>query len=634
MNRKSLLTLLLVFLSPIIIRAQKDDFVLIITSFQIELNNYQTNISEFYTEINRENPDMQYVVENMNCRSLSEMNEWRERMGRFVAKYEEHRPRCILLLGNEAWASYLSLNNDFTRSVPCFAMLVNDRIVQLPDTAVNVMTWHPQMRSFSTDMPDCSLKGAIAYHYDVKANVELAQRLFPKTRRINFFTDNTFGGINQLGLINDYVDHSRAAASQLVLRVIDGRSYTFNEAGNEYRRLRTDWDLAMFTTWRIDSTGNYLVVSATQQLLNYNRTIPGISVTSTGIGDVSIGGIIPRYGQQGRRMGQIVNRWLRTGQTQHIISVDNVTAFDYTQLRTWNITPSILPKDADIRNKPHNFYESHPQLTVIFTAITVILILSVAFFTFHIFQNRRNMRRQKEMMIQLAAAKEKAEEANRLKSNFIANMSHEVRTPLNVIVGFANILIEQRNELSETDFKEISTLINQNTELLVKLVNDVLDLSRIESRSVQMTPEDIDLIALGRSLVNTESLNNSRKANLKVLFDCPHEELSCVTDRRYLQQIIINLLNNAIKFTDKGTVTLRIEQGDDCIRFSVTDTGPGIPTDKQKLVFQRFEQLDNFKQGTGLGLSICQSIVEMLGGRIWIDPEYIYGARFVFTIPQ
>ncbi|MDE6355244.1 MAG: HAMP domain-containing histidine kinase [Prevotella sp.] len=634
MNRKSLLTLLLVFLSPIIIRAQKDDFVLIITSFQIELNNYQTNISEFYTEINRENPDMQYVVENMNCRSLSEMNEWRERMGRFVAKYEEHRPRCILLLGNEAWASYLSLNNDFTRSVPCFAMLVNDRIVQLPDTAVNVMTWHPQMRSFSTDMPDCSLKGAIAYHYDVKANVELAQRLFPKTRRINFFTDNTFGGINQLGLINDYVDHSRAAASQLVLRVIDGRSYTFNEAGNEYRRLRTDWDLAMFTTWRIDSTGNYLVVSATQQLLNYNRTIPGISVTSTGIGDVSIGGIIPRYGQQGRRMGQIVNRWLRTGQTQHIISVDNVTAFDYTQLRTWNITPSILPKDADIRNKPHNFYESHPQLTVIFTAITVILILSVAFFTFHIFQNRRNMRRQKEMMIQLAAAKEKAEEANRLKSNFLANMSHEVRTPLNVIVGFANILIEQRDELSETDFKEISTLINQNAELLVKLVNDVLDLSRIESRSVQMTPEDIDLIALGRSLVNTESLNNSRKANLKVLFDCPHEELSCVTDRRYLQQIIINLLNNAIKFTDKGTVTLRIEQGDDCIRFSVTDTGPGIPTDKQKLVFQRFEQLDNFKQGTGLGLSICQSIVEMLGGRIWIDPEYIYGARFMFTIPQ
>lgn len=634
MNRKTLLTLLLVFLSPIIMRAQKDDFVLIITSFQIELNNYQTNISEFYTEINRENPDMQYVVENMNCRSLSEMNEWRERMGKFVAKYEERRPRCVLLLGNEAWASYLSLSNDFTRSVPCFAMLVNDRIVQLPDTAVNVMTWHPQMRSYTTDMPDCSLKGAIAYHYDVKANVELAQRLFPRTRRINFFTDNTFGGINQLGLINDYVDHSRAAAAKLVLRVIDGRSYTFDEAGNEYRRLKTDWDLAMFTTWRIDCTGNYLVVSATQQLLNYNRTIPGISVTSSGIGDVSVGGVIPRYGQQGRRMGQIVNRWLRTGQTQHIISVDNVTAFDYTQLRTWNIPPSTLPKDADIRNKPHTFYKAHPQLTVIFTSITIILILCVAFFTFHIFQNRRNMRRQKEMMIQLASAKEKAEEANRLKSNFLANMSHEVRTPLNAIVGFANILIEQRNELSETDFKEISELINQNAELLVKLINDVLDLSKIESRNAKMTPEDIDLIALGRSLISMENTNNSRKTNLKMLFDCPHAELSCVTDRRYLQQIIINLLNNAIKFTDKGTITLRIEQGDDCIRFSVTDTGPGIPTDKQKQVFQRFEQLDNFKQGTGLGLSICQSIVEMLGGRIWIDSEYIYGARFIFTIPQ
>ena len=634
MNRKSLLTLLLVFLSPIVMRAQKDDFVLIITSFQIELNNYQTNISEFYTEINRENPGMQYVVENMNCRSLSEMNEWRSRMAGFVAKYDGRRPRCVLLLGNEAWASYLSLNNDFTRSVPCFAMLVNDRIVELPDTAVNVVTWHPHMRSYTTDMPECSLKGAIAYHYNVKANVELAQRLFPKTRRINFFTDNTFGGINQLGLINDYVDHSRAAASQLVLRVIDGRAYTFDEAGREYRRLKADWDLAMFTTWRIDSTGNYLVVSATQQLLNYNRTVPGISVTSTGIGDVSVGGIIPRYGRQGRRMGQMVNRWLRTGQTQRIMRVENVTAFDYTQLRTWNITPSVIADSADIRNKPHTFYESHPQLTVIFTAITIILILCVTFFIFYMLQNRRNMRRQKEMMIQLAAAKDKAEEANRLKSNFLANMSHEVRTPLNAIVGFASLLIEQRNDLSDEDFREISKLINQNTELLVKLINDVLDLSRIESRSVQMTPEDIDLIALGRSLVSTECMNNNRKANLKVLFDCPHDELSCVTDRRYLQQVIINLLNNAVKFTDKGTVTLRIEQGDDCIRFSVTDTGPGIPTDKQKQVFERFEQLDNFKQGTGLGLSICQSIVEMLGGRIWIDPEYIYGAKFVFTIPQ
>lgn len=390
----------------------------------------------------------------------------------------------------------------------------------------------------------------------------------------------------------------------------------------------------MFTTWRIDSTGNYLVVSATQQLLNYNRTVPGISVTSTGIGDVSVGGIIPRYGRQGRRMGQMVNRWLRTGQTQRIMRVENVTAFDYNQLRTWNITPSVIADSADIRNKPHTFYESHPQLTVIFTAITIILILCVTFFIFYMLQNRRNMRRQKEMMIQLAAAKDKAEEANRLKSNFLANMSHEVRTPLNAIVGFASLLIEQRNNLSDEDFREISKLINQNTELLVKLINDVLDLSRIESRSVQMTPEDIDLIALGRSLVSTECMNNNRKANLKVLFDCPHDELSCVTDRRYLQQVIINLLNNAVKFTDKGTVTLRIEQGDDCIRFSVTDTGPGIPTDKQKQVFERFEQLDNFKQGTGLGLSICQSIVEMLGGRIWIDPEYIYGAKFVFTIPQ
>lgn len=634
MKRKSIFTLLLILLSTIVVRAQKDDFVLIVTSFQIELNNYQTNISEFCTELNRKNPGMRYVVENMNCRSLSEMNEWRGRMAGFVAKYDDDRPDCVLLLGNEAWAAYLSLDNDFTRSVPCFAMFVNDRVVQLPDSAVDVRTWHPRMRGYTTDMPGCRLKGAIAYHHDVAANVELARRLFPKTRCANFFTDNTFEGLNHLGLINDYVDSCRFDVSQLVLRVVDGRNCTFDEAGDVYRRLKGDWDMAIFTTWRVDSTENYLIMSATRRLLDYNRNVPGFSVTSTGIGDVSIGGVIPRSERQGRLMGRMISRWLHTGRTQTVMTVDNVTTFDYGQLRAWRIPSTALPDNAEISNRPHTFYESHPQLTVIVASVIVILVICVVFFVIYTLQNRRYMRRQSEMMTQLSAAKEKAEEANRLKSNFLANMSHEVRTPLNAIVGFANLLIEQRGELSDAEFSEIASIINQNTDLLLKLIDDVLDLSRIESRSVFMTPEDIDLIELGHSLVSTESIGRNCKPNLKVLFDCPHDRLSCVTDRRYLQQAIINLLNNGVKFTDKGTVTLRAEQGDDCIIFSVTDTGPGIPPDMHKKVFERFVKLNDFTQGTGLGLSICQAVVEKLGGRIWIDPEYIYGARFVFTIPQ
>lgn len=142
----------------------------------------------------------------------------------------------------------------------------------------------------------------------------------------------------------------------------------------------------------------------------------------------------------------------------------------------------------------------------------------------------------------------------------------------------------------------------------------------------------MELVGLARSLIQTETQSNL-KNGVKLRFITSYEELWYMIDVRYLQQVIINLLNNAIKFTDEGTVTLELQKEKSEIVFSVTDTGIGIPLEKQKLVFRRFEKLDEFKQGTGLGLSICQTIIEKMGGRIFVDPEYRSGARFVFTLP-
>ena len=621
----------LVFVVHAVSYAENGKYALIITSFQVELNKYQMNLNDFYHEVNGEHPDLEFVVENMNCRSLSELNEWQGRMKEIIEKYVDRKPQLVLILGNEALASYLSINDDFVKTVPCFAMLVNDKIVEIMDEPVDIKTWQPKMRSLTTDMEECRLMGAVAYHYDIGKNVKLAQNLFPRMERMFFFVDNTFGGLNLLGLVEDWIK-TGVNARKPDFRIVDGRSCTFENAGNIYSKMNPAKDIAMFSSWRIDATGNYFVISTTKKLLGYNSGIPGISISTTGIGDVSMGGYIPRYGSQGERIGKMVSRWLATGEPQKIELVENHYSFDYDLLGKWRIDKRRLPAGSEIINKPLSLYESNPLEFMLFFSVTVILVIIIVFLVLYTNTRRRNLERLKQVNAQLVEAKDKAEEADMLKSKFLANMSHEIRTPLNAIVGSSELIVTSYKELPEDEINNISGLIAQNTQLLLKLINDVLDFSRIESNRVQLNPERVELVGLARSLIQTETQSNL-KNGVKLRFITSYEELWYMIDVRYLQQVIINLLNNAIKFTDEGTVTLELQKEKSEIVFSVTDTGIGIPLEKQKLVFRRFEKLDEFKQGTGLGLSICQTIIEKMGGRIFVDPEYRSGARFVFTLP-
>lgn len=611
--------------------AEERKYALIVTSFQVELNKYQQNLNDFYNEVNKEHPDLVYVVENMNCRSLDEFNEWHGRIKGIVNKYSAEKPQFVLLLGNEALSSYLSLDNDFVQTVPAFAMLVNDKVVEITDEPADIKNCQPKMRSFSIGMKGCRIMGAVAYHYDIDTNVKLAKKLFPQTEKIFFFVDNTFGGFNLLGLANEWKRVS-AGKNNIDMQIVDGRSYTFENAGKIYKNINPATEMAMFSTWRIDETGNYFVISTTKKLLEYSSDIPGVSITSTGIGDVCVGGYSPKYGSQGQKIGDMINRWLTTGKPQKVELVENHYTFDYNNIGKWNISKNRLPADSEIINKPLSIYESNPMEVMLFFLVMMILVIIIIFLILYTNTRRRNLERLKQVNAQLVEAKEKAEEADMLKSKFIANMSHEIRTPLNAIVGFSELIVTSHKELPDDEINDISGLIAQNTQLLLRLINDVLDFSRIESNSVQLNPEPVELIGLSHSLIQTGMQNNTNK-NVELRFTTSYEELWYTVDLRYLQQVIINLLNNAMKFTDEGSVTLELKKDDKDIIFSVTDTGIGIPLDKQQLVFRRFEKLNEFKQGTGLGLSICHAIIEKMGGKIFIDPEYTGGARFVFTLP-
>ena len=243
--------------------------------------------------------------------------------------------------------------------------------------------------------------------------------------------------------------------------------------------------------------------------------------------------------------------------------------------------------------------------------------------------------KDKEREQDLRTAKEKAEESDRLKSSFLANMSHEIRTPLNAIVGFSSILLnEDTSDITEEERKSYSEIIRTNSDLLLRLIGDILDISRLETDRITFNLVPCEIIALSNNVISTTRY--ARESNLSFVLDAPFTSYEMTTDIQRLQQVLINLMSNAAKFTSEGTITLSIREDEpnDQVIFSVTDTGCGIPPEKQKKVFERFEKLDEYAQGTGLGLAICKITIDLLGGDIWVDENYTQGARFVFTHPR
>ena len=234
----------------------------------------------------------------------------------------------------------------------------------------------------------------------------------------------------------------------------------------------------------------------------------------------------------------------------------------------------------------------------------------------------------KETEAELIQARDKAEMMDRLKSAFLANMSHEIRTPLNAIVGFSDLLVETE-ELSER--QEYIKIVRENNDLLLQLISDILDLSKIEAGTFEFTNGDVDVNLLCEDIVR--SMGMKAKGEVELVLDNHLPVCHVISDRNRIHQVISNFVNNAMKFTSEGSIHVGYKLKDGELEFYVEDTGIGIEKEQLPHIFERFVKLNSFVHGTGLGLSICQSIVEQLGGRIGVDSEKGKGSRFWFTIP-
>lgn len=603
--------------------------VLIISSYNPDARQTSGNISDFMEEFQRLGGKSTVALENMNCKSFSESPWWTGRMKALLSKYQgEESPSLIVLIGQEAWAAYLSLEDSIRNDIPVLSALSSRNAILLPDKEKDLKTWMPKSVDFFKDFPNSPIKTGFIYEYDVASNVNMIKELYPNTKNIAFISDNSYGGVS----LQAHVVEEMKKYPELNLILLDGRVNTIYTISDKLHALPENTAL-LIGIWRVDMNDGYFMRNATYSMMEAAPGLPVFSLTSVGLGYWAIGGIVPAYRALGKEMAQQAIDLLGNPQNaeNRMAFIPNEIIIDKKIIKEKKLDVSGIPGPIKFLNVTPSFYQEYKYHIWVVGGIGIVLMTGLLVSLYFYYHTKKLKDDLEESQDALLEAKERAEESNRLKSSFLANMSHEIRTPLNAIVGFSDVL--SAGGSSEEEQRAYFEIIRTNSDLLLRLINDILDVSRLEADRMTFTLESCDLVQVCQQVV--VSVAQARRSNNQFLFDCAYESVKIRTDVQRLQQVIINLLSNADKFTDKGTITLKldIDKSSHQAIFSVTDTGCGIPLDKQSKVFDRFEKLNEYVQGTGLGLSICKLTVEKWGGKVWIDPDYTDGARFMFTHP-
>lgn len=531
-------------------------------------------------------------------------------------------PRLIVFIGDPGWIVCRELFDDVWKDVPVIITNTRDR---LPAT-LDILLSHEELTESNTVPAYEWRKGynvtTLGQVYYVKETIGLMRQLMPDMKRLAFISDDRYISEAVRGDVEQAMTGSfpELAFEQLSTRNISTEMLldTLKSYDKTTGLIYYSW----FETHNQDDN-NYLFDHIQEIITRFVHSPLFLLAPEDLSNNTFAGGYYVSVESFGDSLLQLIHRVLEGEFPRDIppaLGGKPAAYLCYPALQSYDIPVSLYPKEAVYINLPVSFFEQYKK-EILMTVVLLLVVVSAVGYYIHIL--KRAHQRMKEAQL-------KAEEANQLKSAFLANMSHEICTPLNAIVGFSNLLsmVEDKKEMLE-----YAGIIETNTELLLQLINDILDMSKIESGMYDFHVTQVDANQL---MSEVEQVARLRIRTDEVSLSFAERLPQCVfhTDKNRLIQVLTNLVVNAIKFTSQGEIQIGYRLQDaHTLYFYVSDTGCGMSAEQCEHVFERFVKYNTFIQGTGLGLSICKMIIEKLGGEIGVQSESGKGSVFWFTLP-
>lgn len=531
-------------------------------------------------------------------------------------------PRLIVFIGDPGWIVCRELFDDVWKDVPVIITNTRDR---LPAT-LDILLSHEELTESNTVPAYEWRKGynvtTLGQVYYVKETIGLMRQLMPDMKRLAFISDDRYISEAVRGDVEQAMTGSfpELAFEQLSTRNISTEMLldTLKSYDKTTGLIYYSW----FETHNQDDN-NYLFDHIQEIITRFVHSPLFLLAPEDLSNNTFAGGYYVSVESFGDSLLQLIHRVLEGEFPRDIppaLGGKPAAYLCYPALQSYDIPVSLYPKEAVYINLPVSFFEQYKK-EILMTVVLLLVVVSAVGYYIHIL--KRAHQRMKEAQL-------KAEEANQLKSAFLANMSHEIRTPLNAIVGFSNLLsmVEDKEEMLE-----YAGIIETNTELLLQLINDILDMSKIESGMYDFHVTQVDANQLMSEVEQVARLR-IRTDEVSLLFAERLPQCVFHTDKNRLIQVLTNLVVNAIKFTSQGEIQIGYRLQDaHTLYFYVSDTGCGMSAEQCEHVFERFVKYNTFIQGTGLGLSICKMIIEKLGGEIGVQSESGKGSVFWFTLP-
>lgn len=546
--------------------------VVIVSSYNTAVRHVNENLAEFFEEYTRSGLPNPITVEDINAHNLPDCLGWRVRLRRVLRKYYEkgNRPACIVLLGLESSSVFFSFDDPELKLTPVVVGMRGSALVKIPaQERLDIVAWDPESYDLTKDFNDYNIVGGQLYYYDVKRNLDLIKRFYPKCNTLTFMTDNTLRGVTMHALFKKYVQNDR----RFEVNYIDGRKMSIIDADEAISDMPASQAL-LIGTWTADNSNSYVVRNSTYTFGQTNPKLPTFTLTNVAMGHWPVAGYTPRYQVLGRELADDVIAFLKTGKKKPIKLVDNHYVFDLQRVDMLRLSLDGFNFKYDVVNEPLSVFEEYRD-TIIFVTVLIIVLISALCITIHLLRRSRRLsaklvKQGKELLV----AKYNAEEANHAKSRFIANISHEIRTPLNAVLGFSQLFANDQIEMSAEERKQYAELIMTNGNMLLKLVDDVLEVSKIEAGKLKFNIGEHDVVALLNTAAKIAETNRkSEDVEIRVATSISH--LTIETDRERLLQVLANLTTNAKKCTEHGSITIALEKlpKDDMISISVSDTG-------------------------------------------------------------